>query len=38
MTRPTYRKKKKKKENLPNWELAVPANHRLKLKESERRD
>ena len=30
--------KKKKKENLPKGELCVPVDHRVKLKESEKRD
>ena len=30
--------KKRKKENLPNSRLSVPADHRVNLKESEKRD
>ena len=32
------KKKKRKNENLPNIGLCVPADHRIKLKESEQRD
>ena len=38
MTRPYNNQQQKKRENLQIGDFAVPANHRVKLKESEKKD